>query len=65
MIVTTKVVGHAGFVRRCPLCRKILANSQDGIRSHLKKHVRNGELKAEQEADVCSKIYEPHVDFKK
>lgn len=33
-----------GIIRRCPVCQQILANAEMGIRSHMKRHLRAGEI---------------------
>jgi hypothetical protein len=42
--------------RVCPYCSKVLSDTEWGVKSHLRKHVRTGELKREDVIDVTNRV---------
>lgn len=49
---------------RCPLCRQILTRSDVGIKSHLRKHVRGGEITSDRALALSKELWAPTADVK-
>lgn len=45
-----------GPIRTCPICAATLNNSEAGVNSHLRKHVREGKIRREDELSVRQEI---------